>query len=162
MLPAENPRCPVWRDHFLQNCLCDCQLLPSTANFTNSNCAGSWLSKMLWRPQQNHKQHTSAFLNYQMILKKLEKCFFFSDFNFIHTTDILWKKQAIAFKLQNVKKYTLQHFDFKIHYLCIWVHYMDPKVFIISPVLQSFSLHVSTMNLVQVSLCHSYESQNIL
>ena len=63
---------------------------------------------MLWRPQQNHKQYTSAFLNYKMILKKLETFWF----QFIHTTDIFWKKQAIAFKLQNVQKYTPQHFDF--------------------------------------------------
>ena len=48
-----------------------------------------------------------------MILKKLEKCFL-SGFNFIYTTDILWKKLAIAFKVQNVKKYTLTLFDFKI------------------------------------------------
>lgn len=62
---------------------------------------------MLWRPQQNHKQHTSAFLDFEETWKM-----FSFWFQFIHTTDILWKKQAIAFKLQNVKKYTPQHFDF--------------------------------------------------
>ena len=128
------------------------KITSTTANFTNSNCAGSWLSKMLWRPQQNHKQHTSAFLNYKMILKKLEKCFL-SDFNLFTLQISCGRNRQLPSNFRMLR--SILHNTLTLKYLSS----QDPKVFIISLVLQSFSLHVSTMNLVQVSLCHSYESQ---